>query len=248
MGAQGLALMSVLKLGAGWSCAVGTGGLGARGQGQGMWGGVWGGGAAAVVAMSVMQLSAGCSGGGSSCMAAGPRPACPTSLPARPPAPPAGLVVARQPDGSWSPPCAAMCYGVGWGLQLGGELTDVLLVLRTREAVKAFCGNLHLGVGGAASVAVGFLGRQAEAMLHLGDGGSATACGYSCSKGAYIGASLEGSVMRIRWVVVVVVVCVWYLWGGAAGSCWMGGTRPGGQAGAASLALPRVAQPTRSAA
>jgi len=28
-------------------------------------------------------------------------------------------------------------YGLGWGFQVGGELTDLLLVLRTDEAVSA---------------------------------------------------------------------------------------------------------------
>ncbi len=41
---------------------------------------------------------------------------------------PAGLVVARTPGGDWSAPCAVSAAGMGWGLQLGGELADVLLV------------------------------------------------------------------------------------------------------------------------
>jgi hypothetical protein len=48
-----------------------------------------------------------------------------------------GIVVSRAPDGGgWSAPCAAAVYGAGWGLQLGAELTDLVLVLRTEEAVS----------------------------------------------------------------------------------------------------------------
>ncbi len=30
-------------------------------------------------------------------------------------------------------------------LQLGGQLTDMLLVLRSDDAIKAFCNSLHVG-------------------------------------------------------------------------------------------------------
>jgi lipid-binding SYLF domain-containing protein len=51
-----------------------------------------------------------------------------------------GLVVARLEDGSWSPPSAVGLGSFGWGLQAGGEMTDLLLVLNNTETVKArFC-------------------------------------------------------------------------------------------------------------
>ncbi|MCD7471783.1 hypothetical protein HAX54_012451 [Datura stramonium] len=49
-----------------------------------------------------------------------------------------GLVIARREDGSWSPPSAISSFGVGWGAQAGGELTDFIIVLRTTDAVKTF--------------------------------------------------------------------------------------------------------------
>lgn len=58
-----------------------------------------------------------------------------------------GLVISRLPDGSWSAPSAIAMSGVGWGFQMGGELTDVLLVLTTDGAVKAFSSNAQISVG-----------------------------------------------------------------------------------------------------
>lgn len=110
----------------------------------------------------------------------------------------AGLVLARQGDGSWSAPCAAACMGVGWGLQVGGELTDLLLVLRTDEAVAAFCNSAHLGLGGNMGVALGPVGRSAEASVRLWGRGGGAVMGYSCSRGAFIGVSLEGTVTCVR--------------------------------------------------
>lgn len=109
-----------------------------------------------------------------------------------------GLVVARKEDGSWSPPSAISSFGVGWGAQVGGELTDFIIVLRTNDAVKTFSGNAHLSVGGGLSAAVGIVGRAVEADVRAGDGGFAACYTYSCSKGAFLGCSIEGSIFTTR--------------------------------------------------
>ncbi|CAA0817818.1 RING/FYVE/PHD-type zinc finger family protein [Striga hermonthica] len=109
-----------------------------------------------------------------------------------------GLVIARREDGSWSPPSAISSFGVGWGAQAGGELTDFIIVLRTKDAVKNFCSDAHFSVGAGLSAAVGLVGRTAEADLRAGPSGFASCYTYSCSKGAFIGCSLEGSVVTTR--------------------------------------------------
>ncbi|KAL8090894.1 hypothetical protein AgCh_040096 [Apium graveolens] len=109
-----------------------------------------------------------------------------------------GLVIARREDGSWSPPSAVSSFGVGWGAQAGGEFTDYIIVLRSIEAVKTFSGDVHLSVGAGLSAAVGILGRTAEADVRAGTGGYAACYTYSCSKGAFVGCSLEGSILTTR--------------------------------------------------
>ncbi|CAI8590954.1 unnamed protein product [Vicia faba] len=109
-----------------------------------------------------------------------------------------GIVVARREDGSWSPPSAVSTFGMGWGAQAGGELTDFIIVLRTNDAVKTFSGNAHLSLGAGLSAAVGVVGRAAEADIRAGDGGYAACYTYSCSKGAFVGCSLEGSIVTTR--------------------------------------------------
>lgn len=109
-----------------------------------------------------------------------------------------GVVIARREDGSWSPPSAISSFGVGWGAQAGGELTDFIIVLRTKDAVKTFSGNTHLSVGAGISAAAGIVGRTAEADLRAGDGGFAACYTYSCSKGAFVGCALNGSIVTTR--------------------------------------------------
>ena len=47
-----------------------------------------------------------------------------------------GLVIARLPDGSWSAPSCIATGGVGWGLQIGADITDFVIVLNSEEAAK----------------------------------------------------------------------------------------------------------------
>lgn len=72
-------------------------------------------------------------------------------------------------------------------LQAGGELTDLIIVLRSNDAVKTFSSDVHLSVGAGLSAAVGIVGRTAEADVRAGTGGYAACYTYSCSKGiAYL--------------------------------------------------------------
>ncbi|XVF25591.1 hypothetical protein REPUB_Repub13aG0225200 [Reevesia pubescens] len=109
-----------------------------------------------------------------------------------------GLVIAHREDGSWSPPSAISSFGVGWGAQAGGELTYFIIILRTNDAVKTFSGNAHLSIGAGLSAAAGIVGRAVEADVRAGDGGYAACYTYSCSKGAFVGCSLEGSIVTTR--------------------------------------------------
>jgi lipid-binding SYLF domain-containing protein len=49
-----------------------------------------------------------------------------------------GVVIARLTDGSWSAPSCIGTGGVGFGLQIGADLSEFVIVLNSEEAVKAF--------------------------------------------------------------------------------------------------------------
>ncbi|PKI76033.1 uncharacterized protein LOC116188971 [Punica granatum] len=109
-----------------------------------------------------------------------------------------GLVIAKRPDGSWSAPSAILSVGLGWGAQIGGELMDFVIVLHDYKAVKTFCSRMHFSLGAGCSAAAGPIGRVVEADVRAGDRGSGMCYTYSCSKGAFVGVSLEGNIVATR--------------------------------------------------
>ncbi|KAJ2455474.1 hypothetical protein EV183_000806 [Coemansia sp. RSA 2336] len=107
-----------------------------------------------------------------------------------------GLVVARLPNGNWSAPSAICIGGAGVGGQIGGELTDFVMILTTPDAVKAFSHGGNLTLGANVGVAAGPYGRNAEASGAIRN--LAPVVSYSRSKGLFIGVSLEGTVIIER--------------------------------------------------
>ncbi|XP_073034229.1 uncharacterized protein [Primulina eburnea] len=82
--------------------------------------------------------------------------------------------------------------------QVGGELVDFIIVLRDHDAVKTFCSRVHFSLGAGCSAAAGPIGRVLEADLRAGDKGSGMCYTYSCSKGAFVGVSLEGNIVATK--------------------------------------------------
>lgn len=49
-----------------------------------------------------------------------------------------GVIVARLPDGSWSPPSGIQVHSIGAGLMIGIDIYDCVVVINTKEALQAF--------------------------------------------------------------------------------------------------------------
>ncbi|KAF9976279.1 hypothetical protein BGZ73_008825 [Actinomortierella ambigua] len=109
-----------------------------------------------------------------------------------------GLVIARLDDGSWSAPSAIGTAGMGFGGQIGAELTDFVVVLNNHAAVKSFASGGNVTLGGSLSVAAGPIGRTAEAGASASTKSVAAIYSYSKSKGLFAGVSIEGSVIAER--------------------------------------------------
>jgi SH3 domain-containing YSC84-like protein 1 len=95
--------------------------------------------------------------------------------------------------GSWGAPTMMALEGGSFGLQIGGEATDfVLLVMNERGASGILASKVKLGAD--ASVAGGPVGRTASAETDATL--RADILSYSRARGAFVGVSLEGSTIR----------------------------------------------------
>ena len=106
-----------------------------------------------------------------------------------------GVFLARQEQlNKWSQPAFYTIVGVSFGLQAGGEASEVVLLVMTERGVAAMLGN-NFKLGADASLAVGPVGAGA---------GGATAAlsgdivSFSRAQGLYGGISVDGSVIAVR--------------------------------------------------
>jgi len=107
-----------------------------------------------------------------------------------------GIVIARLQDGSWSAPSCIATGGLGWGLQIGADITDFVVVLNSEDAVKAFTLGGNVTIGGNISASAGPIGTGGSLEASLAH--PAPMFSYSKSKGLFAGLSLEGTVLIER--------------------------------------------------
>jgi lipid-binding SYLF domain-containing protein len=105
-----------------------------------------------------------------------------------------GLVSRRMENGRWSTPSYLKIGGGSFGLQLGVQATDLVLIFTSRDGFKGLLdGKVKLGVD--AGVAAGPVGRNAQASTDVLLKSPVLA--YSRSKGLFAGISLDGAVVSI---------------------------------------------------
>jgi SH3 domain-containing YSC84-like protein 1 len=103
-----------------------------------------------------------------------------------------GVAVCRNADG-WSAPAFLNVGGASFGLQIGAESTDYVMLFMTPESARSLLES-NVKLGGSVSVAAGPIGREAEAATDLKL--NAQILSYSRSKGLFAGAALEGAVIE----------------------------------------------------
>jgi lipid-binding SYLF domain-containing protein len=105
-----------------------------------------------------------------------------------------GLVAQRNADGGWGTPLFIEIGGGSFGLQIGVEATDVVMVFTNRDGVKPLLkGKLKLG--GDASATAGPVGRNAAAGTDILL--KSAIYSYSRSKGLFAGIALDGAVVQL---------------------------------------------------
>lgn len=105
-----------------------------------------------------------------------------------------GVVMVREPDGSWRAPMFLTLTGGSLGWQAGAQSSDIVLVFKSQKSVEGLLtGKFTLGAD--AAVAAGPVGRRAGAATDSEL--KAEIYSYSRSRGLFAGISIDGSVLEI---------------------------------------------------
>jgi lipid-binding SYLF domain-containing protein len=104
-----------------------------------------------------------------------------------------GFASCRNPGEGWSAPAAMRIEGGGFGLQIGGSETDLIMLIMSETGMKGMLAS-KFTLGGEASAAAGPVGRdvtaQTDATLR------ADILTWSRSRGIFGGVSLQGGTLR----------------------------------------------------
>ena len=103
-----------------------------------------------------------------------------------------GVATCRTPQG-WSAPAPVTIAGGSWGLQIGGEATDLVMLVMNQKGMDHLLSS-KFKIGAEASGAAGPVGRQAS-----GDTDwkmKAEILSYSRSRGAFAGINLNGAAVK----------------------------------------------------
>jgi lipid-binding SYLF domain-containing protein len=102
-----------------------------------------------------------------------------------------GVATCRTGSGTWSSPAPFSVSGISWGPQIGGKSSDLMMFIMNDEGMEGLMKG-HVKLGADVSAAAGPVGRTAS----VDAGMKAGILTYSNSKGAFIGASLNGAELQ----------------------------------------------------
>lgn len=103
-----------------------------------------------------------------------------------------GLLVVRDPkSGDWSQPAFYTIGSVSFGLQIGGEAAEVIMMVMDQKGIDSLLAT-SLKLGGSVSIAIGPVGGGAKGTV------TADFISFAKSKGLYAGLDLVGSVLDVR--------------------------------------------------
>jgi len=103
-----------------------------------------------------------------------------------------GVLLARDSKtGDWSNPAFYTLGSVSFGLQIGGEAAEVVVLVMSQKGVDALLTS-KFKLGGDTSIALGPVGAGAKSSV------TADFISFSKSKGLYAGLNLDGSYVSVR--------------------------------------------------
>jgi lipid-binding SYLF domain-containing protein len=96
-------------------------------------------------------------------------------------------------SGGWSAPAPILIGGGSWGLQIGGEAVDLILLVMNEKGTESLL-HSKFKLGADASAAAGPVGRQAEGDTDIAM--KSEVLTYSRARGLFAGVTLNGAVVK----------------------------------------------------
>lgn len=106
------------------------------------------------------------------------------------------LMVRNAATGTWGEPAFYTVGSVTFGLQIGGEAAEVVMLAMNQKALDSLLSST-VKLGGDVSVAVGPVGGGAKGSVTV-PAVTADFVSFTRTKGLYAGLNLEGSVLAVR--------------------------------------------------
>jgi lipid-binding SYLF domain-containing protein len=106
-----------------------------------------------------------------------------------------GVMLVRHDDGTWSQPAFYTIGGISWGLQFGGQSSELIVAVMTDKGLKAIM-DREVTLGADSGIAVLEWGAGANASTGMDM--KADMYAFARSEGLFVGVSLEGSVIAPR--------------------------------------------------
>jgi len=103
-----------------------------------------------------------------------------------------GLISCRRAEGSWGSPAFFTIGGGSFGLQIGGQVVDLVLLIMNKSGVDGLLQD-KFEIGAGAAAAAGPVGRNAHASTDILM--KAQILSYSRSRGLFAGLELKGAVI-----------------------------------------------------
>jgi lipid-binding SYLF domain-containing protein len=104
-----------------------------------------------------------------------------------------GLMSCRK-SGEWTAPAFMRLHKGSWGLQIGAQETDLVLLVMNDKGMEKLLNN-KVSLGAEASVAAGPVGRDARAATDAQL--TAEILSYSRAQGLFAGVNLSGGVLQV---------------------------------------------------
>jgi len=101
------------------------------------------------------------------------------------------LLVRDEKTKKWSEPAFYTIGSASFGLQIGGDVSELIFVVRNQKGLEEFY-RTDFKLGGDISVAVGPVGDGAHAKGITGD-----LVSYAKKKGAFVGMAVDGSIIAV---------------------------------------------------